>query len=62
MTTVGNKQMNIINGNKYKVDYNKEDIIESLKNKILLEWISKNHPSIIASIESFLKEEIENET
>ena len=47
--------------NNHQVDYTFEDLFVSLKNQILLEWVNKNHPSIIASVGSFLKEEIENE-
>jgi len=47
--------------NNYTIDYSFEDLFVSLKNKILLEWLEQHHPSIISSVESFLKEEMKNE-
>lgn len=47
--------------NKHKIDYDKEDILEFYKNKILLDWIKNHHPEIIEKVEEFLKINIKHE-
>ena len=47
--------------NKYQVDYNKEDMLEFYKNKILLDWIKNNHPEIIKKAEEFINNNINYE-
>lgn len=47
--------------NKNQVDYNKEDILEFYKNKILLDWIKNNHPEIIEKAEEFVNNNIKYE-
>ena len=47
--------------NKHQVDYDKEDILEFYKNKILLDWIKNNHPEIIKKAEEFINNNINYE-
>lgn len=48
--------MNEIAGNKYKLDINKEDLMNSYINEWVLEWCKKYHPEAFERANQFVEE------
>jgi hypothetical protein len=48
--------MNEIAGNKYKLDINKEDLINSYVNEWVLEWCREYHPETFEKANQFVEE------
>jgi hypothetical protein len=48
--------MNEIAGNKYKLDINKEDLMNSYINEWVLEWCKKYHPEVFERANQFVEE------
>ena len=47
--------------NKYKIDFSRQDIIESHVNEWVLDWVKKYHPEAFKKARDFVEQNIDEE-
>lgn len=47
--------MSEINGNQYRLDIKKEDLVDIYVNQWVLEWVRKYHPNVFLTAKDFVE-------